>query len=138
MADRLAVARQPRRAVGEVAAVLLLANRQAEVGPGAAAVNALSALRREERDDVVSGLHEPHSLADPLDHARALVPEHGGRVPGRIGAGSGVEIRVANAARLQPHERLTRPRLGELDLLNLERLTEFLQHRRAYLHRSRS
>ena len=54
MADRLAVAREPRRPVREVAEVLLLADREAEVRPIAAAVDALAALRREERDDVIA------------------------------------------------------------------------------------
>ena len=55
VADRLAAARKARRAVGEVALVLLLADREAEVRPGVEAVDALAALRREERDDVVAG-----------------------------------------------------------------------------------
>ena len=55
VADRLAVAREPGRPVGEVALVLLLADRQAEVRPRVEAVDALAALRREERDDVVAG-----------------------------------------------------------------------------------
>ena len=54
VADRLAVAREPRRAVGQVALVLLLADRQAEVRARVEAVDALAALRREERDDVVA------------------------------------------------------------------------------------
>ena len=55
VAERLAVAREPRRAVGQVALVLLLADREAEVRARAAAVDALAALRREQRDDVVAG-----------------------------------------------------------------------------------
>ncbi len=43
------------RAVGQVALVLLLADRQAEVGPRVEAVDALAALGREEGDDVVAG-----------------------------------------------------------------------------------
>ena len=57
VADRLAVARQARRAVGQVALVLLLADREAEVRARAQAVDALAALRREERDDVVARRH---------------------------------------------------------------------------------
>ena len=52
--DRLAVAAQARRAVGQVALVLLLADRQAEVRAVVAAVDALAALRAEQRDDVVA------------------------------------------------------------------------------------
>jgi hypothetical protein len=55
VADRLAAAREPRRAVGQVAEVLLLPNCETEVRAQAAAVDALAALRREQRDDVVSG-----------------------------------------------------------------------------------
>ena len=55
VADRLAARREPRRAVGQVALVLLLADREAEVRAVAQAVDALAALRREERDDVVAG-----------------------------------------------------------------------------------
>ena len=56
VAHRLAVARQARRAVGQVALVLLLADREAEIRARAQAVDALAALRREERDDVVARL----------------------------------------------------------------------------------
>ena len=53
------------RAVGQVAAVLLLADRQAEVGARVAAVDALAALRREERDHVVARRDEADALARP-------------------------------------------------------------------------
>ena len=49
---------EPGRPVGEVALVLLLADRQAEVRSGVEAVDALAALRREERDDVVARLQQ--------------------------------------------------------------------------------
>jgi hypothetical protein len=54
MADRLAGAREPGGPVGQVAEVLLLADREAQVGVGAAAVDAFPALRAEQRDDVVA------------------------------------------------------------------------------------
>jgi hypothetical protein len=41
---------------------------------------------------------------------------------------------VADAARLEPDEHLARPRLGELELLHLERLAKSLQYGRANLH----
>ena len=56
VADRLAVPEEARRAVGKEALVLLVTNRQTEVRARAAAVDALAALGREERDDVVAGL----------------------------------------------------------------------------------
>ena len=134
MADRLAVARQPRRAVGQVALVLLLADREAEVRAVAAAVDALAALRREQRHDVVARRDRRDVRADALDDACALVPEHGRRVAGRVGAGRRVEVGVADAARDEADEHLTRARLGELDLLHDERPAELLEHCGANLH----
>ncbi|TMM19648.1 MAG: GFA family protein [Actinobacteria bacterium] len=43
---------------------------------------------------------------------------------------------MADAARDQPDEHLARPRLGQLELLHLERLPEPLQHRPADLHKA--
>jgi hypothetical protein len=80
VADPLAVPGEPGGPIGQVAEVLLLADREAEVGLRAAAVNALTALRGEERDDPVTRRHRLHTLADALDDARAFVPEHGRRV----------------------------------------------------------
>jgi hypothetical protein len=134
MAHRLAVARQPGRPVGEVALVLLLTDREAEIRPRAQAVDALAALRREERDDVISGLHRRDIGADPLDDAGAFVAEHGRRVPGRIGARRGVEIGVADPAGDEPHEHLARPRPGEVDLLHDQWLAELLEDSGAHLH----
>ncbi len=99
-------------------------------------MDALPALRREQRHDVVAGLDERDALADPLDHARALVPEHARGVPRRVGAGGRVEIRVADAAPDETNERLAGLRLGELDLLDGERLAEFLEHGGADTHRA--
>src|SRR5205085_1167804 len=81
VADRPAVGiREARRAVGEVALVLLLADREADVRPFVAAVDALATLRREERDDVVAGRDRGHALAHPLHDARTLVTENRRRV----------------------------------------------------------
>ena len=84
-----------------------------------AAVLALAALRREERDDVVAGLDVAHALPNALDDAGALVAEHGRRVAGRVGAGGRVEVRVADAARHEPDEHLAGLGLRELELLDL-------------------
>ena len=70
VADRLAAAREPRRAVRQVALVLLLADGEAEVRARAPAVDAFAALRREERDDMVAGRDRRDAVADPLDDAR--------------------------------------------------------------------
>ena len=132
--NRLAVTREPRGAVGQVALVLLFANGQAEVGARAQAVDALAALRREEGDDVIPRLQGRDTVADPLDDTRAFVPQHRRRVPGRIGARRGVEVGVAYAAGDQAHEHLARLRLGEGHLLDDERRPELLQHCGANLH----
>ena len=134
VAQRLAVAREPRRAVGQVAEPLLVADREAAVGAVAEAVDARPALRREQRDHVVARGDERDALADPLDDTRALVAEHAGRVAGRVGAGSGVEVGVADAAGGEPDEHLAGLRLGEIDLLDDERAAELLEHRCANLH----
>ena len=134
MAHRLAVAGQPRGAVRHVALVLLFADRQAQVRLRAAAVDALAALGREERHDVVAGRDQTHIVAHPLHDPGALVPQHRGRVSRGIGAGCGVQVRVADAARLQAHQHLARARLLELHLLHLERRSELLQDCGADLH----
>src|SRR5439155_21937195 len=132
--DRLAVAREARRPVGQVALALLLADREAEVRARIQAVHALAALRREERDDVVAGRERADALADPLDHARAFVPQHGRRVAGGIGAGGRVQVGVADTARDEAHEDLACFRLSQVDLLDLERPAELLEHRGPDLH----
>ena len=101
---------------------------------GEQAVDALAALRREERDDVVALGERGDALADALDDARALVAEHRRRVAGRVGARGRVEIGVADAARDEPDEHLAGPRLGEVELLHLERRAELLEHGGADLH----
>ena len=128
MAHRLAVARETRRAVREVAEPLLVADRRAAVGAAAETVDALPAFGREERDDVVAGLHERHTRSDALDDTRTLVSEHAGCVPGRIRSGRRVQIRVAHTARREPDEHLALLRLGEVELLDDERSAELLEH----------
>ena len=71
------------------------------------------------------------ALADRLDDARALVPEHGRRIAGGIDARGRVQVGVADAAGDEPHEHLARPRLGEVELLHDQRLGELLEQRRA-------
>ena len=106
MAQRLAVARKPRGAVRQIAEPLLLADRDAAIGATAETVDALPALRRKQRDHVVAGRDERDAVADTLHHARPLVTEDAGGVTGRIGAGGGVEIGVADAAGDEPDEHL--------------------------------
>jgi hypothetical protein len=117
-----------------VSLVLLLADRQAEVGALVEAVDALPALGREEGDDVVARRQRADLGTDRLDDAGALVPEHGRRVAGGVGAGGGVEVGVADAAGVEADQHLAGPRLGQLDLLHRQRLAELLQNRGAHLH----
>ena len=112
--------RETRAAVGEIALALLVADRQAEVRALVAAMLALAALRREQRDHVIAGRHVSDALADPLDDAGALVSEHGRRVAGRISARRGVEVGVADAAGDEPDKDFSGLRLGEVELLELE------------------
>ena len=134
MPQRLAVAREARGAVGQVAEPLLVADRDAAVGAVAEAVDALPALGGEERDHVVAGRDERDAVTDALDDAGALVAEHAGRVAGRVGAGGGVEVGVADAAGGEPDEHLARLRLGEVDLLDDERAAELLENCCADFH----
>ncbi len=101
---------------------------------GIAAVDALAALRREGRDDVVALSEVADALPDPLDHARAFVPEHGRCVARGIGARSGVEVCVTDPAGDEPDERLAGPGFAEVELLYLERRSEALENGGADLH----
>src|SRR4051812_19898164 len=83
---------------------------------------------------MVAGRERGDVGAGPLDYARALVAEHGRGVAGGVGAGGRVEVRVADAAGREPDQDLAGARLGELDLLDRERLPEALQNGRAHLH----
>ena len=74
MTDRLAVAREPRRPVRQVTLTLLLADREAEVRPLVEAVEALAALRREERDDVIARLDVGDAFADAFDDPAPSCP----------------------------------------------------------------
>ena len=120
VADLLAVAREPHGAVGEVAEVLLGADRHAEVGARVDAMHALAALGREERHHVVAGCQRGDPLADLLDHAGALVAEDRRGVAGGIGAGGRVHVGVADAAGRQAHQHLAGAGLGQLHLLDGE------------------
>ena len=136
VAHRLAVAGEAGGAVGEVAEVLLLADREAEVRQRADAVDALSALGREEGDDVVSLGQERHVRPAPLDDARALVSEDGGGVSRRVNAGGGVHVGVAHTAGHQADQHLFRTGLGELHVADHQRAPELLEDGRPDLHRA--
>jgi hypothetical protein len=127
VAQRPAFAEEAGRPVREIAEALLVADRDAAVRPRAAAVDALAALRCEQRDHVVAGRERGHAGPDRLDDARALVAEHARRVAARVGTGRGIEVGVADTARREPDERLARLRLLQLDVLDDEWLPELLE-----------
>ena len=134
MADRLAVAGEPCRAVRQIAEALLVADRNAPVGAAAEAVDAGPALRGEQGDHVVTGRDERDIGTDALHRTGSLVAEDARCVPGRVGAGGRVEIGVADAAGGKPDEHLPRLGLGEVDLLDDERASELLEDSCADLH----
>ncbi len=134
VADRLAVTRESCRAVWEIPLPLHVTDRRAAVRAAASAVDALAALGREQRDDVIAGLHESDARPDALDDSCSFVPEHTRRVSGRIGTRGGVQIGVTHAAGGEPHEHLPVLRLGQVELLDDERLPEILEHCGADLH----
>jgi hypothetical protein len=73
MTQRLSFPRETGRPVGQVAEVLLLADREAEIREGTKAVGALAALRREQRHDMIALSHERDSLAAALHDTGALM-----------------------------------------------------------------
>ena len=80
------------------------------------------------------GASEPTPSPTALHDTGALVPQHRRRVAGRVGARRRVQIRMADAARDEADEDFARLRLREVDLLDLERPAELLQHRGPDLH----
>ena len=83
---------------------------------------------------MVADRHVVHAVADRLDDPGALVPEHGRRIARRVDSRGGVHVGVTHAAGIQPHEHLAVARLGQVELLHDQRLTELLEHRGARLH----
>ncbi len=82
---------------------------------------------------MLAGTHAPNARADSLDDPCALVAEHG-RARRRGGSVDRVQIGVADAARVQAHQRLARVRRLELELGDLEPSARLGQHGRSYLH----
>ena len=83
---------------------------------------------------MVAFLQVAHAGAELLDHACALVAEHGGLVAGRICARRGEEVGVADAAGDEADEDFAVLRLRQVELLHLERLAEFFEYGSARLH----
>ncbi len=83
---------------------------------------------------MIAGREAGHALAHVLDNPGALVPEHGRRIAGGIGAAGRVEIGVTDAAGRQAHKHLTGAGPVELDVTDDERLGELLENCGADLH----
>ena len=104
-----------QRAVGVRAAV-------AQHRPADGAVVAAAAVGAQDEHAAVAGLHGGDAGADRLDDAAALVAEHDRERGGGV-AEHPVQVGVADAGRLDLQPRTSPgPRVGELDLLDLERL----------------
>src|SRR5581483_10785536 len=134
VAYRFAGTREPRRPVRQITQILLLADRETEVRTRVTAMDALAALRREERHHVVAGGNRDDAVADRFHDSGAFVTQHGRRIAGGIGTRRRVEIRVADTARDEADEDLAWLRLRQVDLLNLERAAELLEHSGTDVH----
>ena len=64
--------------------------------------------------------------ADLDHHPRALVPEHGGEDPFRVGPGQGELVGVADPGRADLHQDLARPRAVELQGLQGQRVASLV------------
>jgi len=85
----------------------------------AGAPRAAPARRAPTEDHPVTHLDSFHAGADLFHDARTLVAEQHGQTVRPAGLGD-VQIRMADAARLEPHQYLLRPRRLDLDLLEAE------------------
>ena len=81
------------------------------------ALRAIAAEHRQAADDVVAGLHVGHLLADFLDDAGGLMPEHRGRGI-RIEAVDEMQVAVAHAAGDGLEQNFAVLRLVDLDVLD--------------------
>jgi hypothetical protein len=97
-------------------------------------VLALSALRGEERDHVVSDCEVTSLWPDGLDHPGALVTEHRRRVTGRVDSRGCVHIGVADPTGNQPYQDLATSWLRQVQLGNSEGLAKLLEYRGTNLH----
>jgi len=82
---------------------------------------------------MISGLHLANALADPLDYARALVPQYY-RQRYRVPLVSDDQVRVANPRSNDAHQHLARPGFFELKLFYLEGPRLLPYHCRRNLH----
>ncbi len=106
--DRLAVGREPRRAVGQRAGADARAQRQARGRAAGEAGAALAAGRRPREDHAVADGEAVDVRADRLDDAGALVAEHHRPRPHPL-ALDDVQVGAADADGVDAHERVARP-----------------------------
>jgi hypothetical protein len=93
-----------------------------------------AALRRKQRDHVVSDREIPDLWPERLDHARALMAEHRRRVARRIDSRGGVHVGVADATGHQPYQDLPALGLCQVQLSDVQRLPELLKYSGTNLH----
>src|SRR6185437_15530824 len=114
--------REAAGAVRHHALALRRANRSAEVGLARQAGLALPALRRVERNDVITLLQRGHARSDVDHDTRALVAEDHREEPLRVGTRAGELIGVADPTRLDLDQDLPGLRALQVDRHDLERL----------------
>ena len=102
--------------------------RLAEMRPPGEAELAVAAEHREARDHVVAGLELRHVRADRLDEARRLVPQDGRRRK-RVVAVDEMQVGMADTARHRAHQHLAPEGLGDVDLLDGQRLLGTVEDR---------
>ena len=114
MVHRLAVAREARRAVEQAARAPCRPTRARTGARARAALVAAAARGHPGEHHAAPGRDTADALADRLDDAGALVPEHR-RAARRRRAVDRVEVGVADAARVQAHAHLARAGRGQLE-----------------------
>ena len=118
MVDRVVAEPETAGAVGHDSASLGFADRLAEIGLARQAVFALAALRRVQRDNVVSRREPRHSGADLDHHAGAFVAQNGGEEALGIQTGQGEGVGMAYPRRFDLNQDF--PLSGAFDLDRLD------------------
>ena len=108
--------------------VLVLAQRQVPVG----ALRAVTAECRQAGDDVITRLDVADHRPDGFDDAGRLVPEHGRALIGVLALHE-VQVAVAETSRDGANENLSRSRLTDLDVFDLEMARDVVENSGAHL-----
>ena len=98
------------------------------MGVAAVALLAMAAVERQADHDMIAGFYGVHFGTDLLDDPGGLVAKHC-RQRERQVAGHDVQVRMAHADRLHPHENFTTNRLGDRDLLDRHGSTGLAEYR---------